>query len=72
MKNIFEQISHVFEDFELAGILVIVLIVTFIILNVVIGVCVISMRKSLKKMVDGCPCSCCDKKLEENEKHPKS
>ena len=53
MEHIFRQIDHLFGDAEVAGILVAVLILSLIVMNIVVCVCVISMRKSLKKMADG-------------------
>ena len=56
MAELFEQVSHIFRDIELADFLVIILIVSLIALNITGCVCVISMRKSLKKIADHhCP-----------------
>ena len=53
MEHIFKEIDHLFGDVEIAGILVVVLILSLIVMNIVVCVCVISMRKSLKRMADG-------------------
>ena len=53
MEHIFKEINHLFGDVEVAGILVVILILSLIVMNIVVCVCVISMRKSLKKMADG-------------------
>ncbi len=52
MEHIFEQINHLFGDAEVAGILVIVLILSLIVMNITVCVCIISMRRSLKKIAD--------------------
>lgn len=56
MEHIFEQINHLFGDAEVAGILVIVLILSLIVMNITVCVCIISMRGSLKKIAN--PESC--------------
>ena len=69
MANIFEQIHQLFQDAEWAGILVIVLIISLIVMNITICICVISMRKSLKEMSrKDCCCKKADKKFEHQAK----
>lgn len=50
MEHIFRQIEHIFGDAEIAGILIIVLILSLIAVNVITCVCIISMRNSLKRI----------------------
>ena len=52
MVHFFEQINHILEDAEFAGILIVILIASLIILNVTLCICAISARKSLKRIAD--------------------
>lgn len=60
--NIFDQIKQIFTDAEWAGILVIILIASLIAMNIIICICIISMRKSLKEISKK---DCCCKKADE-------
>ena len=54
MKHFFEQMGDILENFELAGVLLIVLLLSLIVLNLVVCFCVLSMRKSLKNIAENC------------------
>lgn len=55
MEHIFEEINHIFGDVEVASILVIILILSLIIVNITAFICLISMRKSLKRIANHYP-----------------
>lgn len=64
-ENIFDKVDQLFGDAQIMGILVIVLILSLIIMNIVVCVCIISMRKSLKEISKkDCCCKKADKKPE--------
>ena len=52
MAHFFEQINHMVNDAELAGILIIVLIASLIILNITACICIISAKRSLKRIAN--------------------
>ena len=56
MSHFFEQIDRITEDAEWASIIIsillIVLIISFIALNIITCICAISAKKSLKKIAD--------------------
>lgn len=54
MKGFFEGINQMIKDAEFAGVLVIILIISLVVLNIVACVCIISARKSLKRIADNC------------------